>query len=138
MANPTITNNDPRGLVLFNGIYRDAQVKRGAAGTLLKGTILAFDETTNTYLPTQIPGTAGLDDNAKAIMPADLVFAGTETKNYRLLVGGEVDENLLVFFDGASTADTVVTGTGDTIRTQLRAYGINLNDVTDDSVLDNQ
>jgi len=138
MVNPTTTNNDPRGLVLFNAIYRDAAVTRGAAGTLLKGTVLAFDIAENEYLPTQVLGTAGVDDNAKAIMVEDLVFTGTETQEFRILVGGEVAEELLVFFDGNDTPATVVTGTGDTIRTQLRDYGINLNSVLDDSILDNQ
>ena len=138
MVNPVIQNNDARELVVFNPIFRDAQVKRGAAGTLLKGTVLAFDETADTYLPTQIPGSVGVDDNAKAIMVKDLVFTGTETQDFRIVVGGEVDENLLVFFDGNDTPATIVTGTGDTIRTQLRDYGIILTNVGDESVLDNQ
>ena len=138
MANPEIQNNDTRELVVFNPIFRDAQVKRGAAGTLLKGTVLAFDKTNNIYVPTQFPGTVGTDDNAKAIMPKDLEFAGTETLDSRIVAGGEVDENLLVFFDGNDTLDTIVTGTDDTIRTQLRDYGINVLDVDDESVLDNQ
>lgn len=138
MTNPEIQNNDKRELVVFNPIFRDAQVTRGAAGTLLKGTVLAFDETQNEYLPTQIPGSVGVDDNAKAVMPKDLVFAGTETLDFRIVAGGEIDENLLVFFDGNDTPETIVTGTGDTIRTQLRDYGIVLTNVGDESVLDNQ
>jgi len=138
MVNPEIQNNDKRELVVFNPIFRDAKVKRGAVGTLLKGTVLAFDEVTDTYLPTQIPGTVGVDDNAKAVMPKDLVFAGAETLDFRIVAGGEIDENLLVFFDGNDTPATIVTGTGDTIRTQLRDYGIDILDVGDESVLDNQ
>lgn len=138
MTNPEIQNNDKRELVVFNPIFRDASVTRGAAGTLLKGTVLAFDETADEYLPTQIPGSVGVDDNAKAVMPKDLVFTGTETLAFRVVVGGEIDENLLVFFDGNDTPETIVTGTGDTIRTQLRDYGIVLTNVGDESVLDNQ
>jgi len=136
MVNPTIQTNDARELSIFNAIFGDANIKRGAAGTLLKGTVLAFDETVNTYLPTQSPGTVGTDDNAKAIIPCDMEFAGTETLAGRIIEGGEIDENLLVFFDGDDTPDTALPS-GDTIRTELRNYGITLRNVVDDSVLDN-
>ncbi|MCK5606235.1 hypothetical protein KAR91_30325 [Candidatus Pacearchaeota archaeon] len=121
MANPEITNNDTKQIPVFNPTYDDAVLTSAGAGTWVKGTVLAFSSANGDYRKT-VSGTADVA-NAKAILPVDVVFAGAESKNTRIINGGEIQEDLLVF-DGADTINTIPASAADSFKVQLRDYGI--------------
>lgn len=136
MANPVIINNDSGKITVFNPIFKDIELEAAAALDLPAGTSLAFNATTSTWWET-ISGTAAVA-NAKAVLVQDVSFAAAGTReNTRCLIGGEIDEEKLIF-NGTDTVDTIPAGGEDTFGLQLRSYGIvtRVGEVIDE--LDNQ
>jgi len=122
MANPVIINNDSGKLEVFNPIFTDLEIEAGEALDMDAGSVLAFDATTGTWIWTD-SATASVA-NAKAVLVQDISFSEAGTReNTRCLIGGEVDQDKLIF-QGSDTVDTIPAGGEDTFGLQLRSYGI--------------
>lgn len=135
MSNPSITNYDTGSLVLANGKFGDINLNAAGAIIYPAGQVLAFDATAAKWKIT-VSGTAVVA-NAKAVLAAETEFAGAGDKLVRAIIGGVVDQNLLVF-DGADTIDTIPAGAADSFGLQLRDYGIEVIDPAQQLIEDNQ
>ena len=135
MSNPEITNYDTGSLVLANGKFGDINLNAAGAIIYPAGQVLAFDATAAKWKIT-VSGTAVVA-NAKAVLAAETEFAGAGDKLVRAIIGGVVDQNLLVF-DGADTIDTIPAGAADSFGLQLRDYGIEVIDPAQQLIEDNQ
>ena len=135
MLNPEITNYDTGSLVLENGKFGDINLNAAGAIIYPAGQVLAFDATAAKWKIT-VSGTAVVA-NAKAVLAAETEFIGAGDKLVRAIIGGVVDQNLLVF-DGADTIDTIPAGAADSFGLQLRDYGIEVIDPAQQLIEDNQ
>lgn len=130
-----INNFDNSSLVLSNGDWKDIALSAPGAIIYPIGTVLAFNATTGKYEITK-SGTADVA-NAKAVLVQETEFTGAGDKLIRAVIGGEVDQNLLVF-DGSDTLATIPAGADDSFGLQLRNYGILAIDPTQNTMEDNQ
>lgn len=135
MPNPKIINYDTGSLVLANGKFGDITLNAGGVITYPEGQALAFDASAAKWKITE-SGTAAVA-NAKAVLAAETVFTGAGDKLVRAILGGTVDQNLLVF-DGSDTIDTIPAGAADSFGLQLRDYGIEVIDPAQQLIEDNQ
>ena len=135
MSNPEITNYDTGSLVLENGKFGDINLNAAGAIIYPAGQVLAFDATAGKWKIT-VSGTAAVA-NAKAVLAAETEFAGAGDKLVRAILGGVVDQNLLVF-DGTDTIATIPAGADDSFGLQLRDYGIDAIDPAQQLIEDNQ
>lgn len=135
MANPEITNENTGSLVLEDGKFKDITLNAPGAITYPQGQALAFDAVAEKWKITE-SGTAAVA-NAKAILAQETVFSGAGDRLVRAVIGGVVDEDLLVF-DGADTVDTIPAGADDSFGLQLRDYGIEALSLAEQRIQDNQ
>lgn len=134
MANPEITNENTGSLVLEDGKFKDITLNAPGAITYPQGQALAFDAAAGKWKITE-SGTAAVA-NAKAILAQETVFSGAGDRLVRAVIGGVVDEDLLVF-DGADTVDTIPAGADDSFGLQLRDYGIEALSLAEQRIQDN-
>lgn len=125
MANPEVTQYSRETLVTWDGKYRDVTLNAPGAVDYEPGQVLAFDASDGKWKITK-SGTAAVA-NAKAVLVEEASFSGSGDRLSRALIGGEVQEDLLVW-DGSDTPDTIPAGAEDSFRVQLRSYGIILRD----------
>lgn len=135
MPNPEIINYDTGSLVLANGKFGDITLNAAGVITYPAGQALAFDASAAKWKITE-SGTAAVA-NAKAVLAAETVFTGAGDKLVRAILGGTVDQNLLVF-DGSDTIATIPAGAADSFGLQLRDYGIEVIDPAQQLIEDNQ
>ena len=135
MPNPEITNQDTGSLTVFDGQYGDITLNAPGAVTYPKGTVLAFDASAGKWKAT-VSGTAAVA-NAKALLAQETEFPGAGDKLVRGVIGGEVDDDKLVF-DGADDLDTIPASAADSFRLQLRSYGIIAKPLAEQLNQDNQ
>ena len=128
-----VTNSDTRGAVIFDALYQKDQTLTPTATTYLPYTILARDSVSGKLVPFVKGGTTNENGIPKALLPYELVSAGTDDLKVNTLIGGRVNKDKLVIdADGdASNIDAVVLE-------QLRDYGIIGEPVTQNTILDNQ
>lgn len=125
MANPEVTQYSSETLVTWDGKYRDVILNAPGAVDYEPGRVLAFDASAGKWKITE-SGTPAVA-NAKAVLVEKASFAGAGDRLSRILIGGEVQEDLLIW-DGSDTPDTIPAGNEDSFRIQLRSYGIILRD----------
>lgn len=125
MANPEITQYSRETLVTWGGKYRDVILNAPGAVDYEPGQVLAFDASDGKWKITK-SGTAAVA-NAKSVLVEEASFSGSGDRLSRVLIGGEVQEDLLIW-DGSDTPDTIPPGAEDSFRVQLRSYGIILRD----------
>ena len=134
MADPIITNVDIGNLLLRNPEFEDDIFEFTGADTILEGTILARDSSTEKLIPFVKGGAT--DDNGipKAIITYQFSATGAVSSfSIRPLISGTVrKERLVIHADGDdSNIDSVV-------RDQLRDYAQIAIDVEELGILDNQ
>ncbi len=135
MANLEISNNNSEKIEVLNPKYDSATLTASAAITVPAGQVLAFKASTGKYNLTK--SGAAAQANAKAVMAETKVYAASGDKRVRIIIGGEVRADKLLF-DGSDTLNTVPSGGSDSFRTQLRDFGIIAREDIDIDELDNQ
>lgn len=121
MSNPEHNIYDSSSVFFFSAIFDDAVMSAAEEIDYKKGTVLAFNATTGKYEQTK-SGTAAVA-NAKTILAQDVSFSAAGDKTVRILIGGQVDEDQLIW-DGTDSPETIPAGAADSFQLQLRAYGI--------------
>jgi hypothetical protein len=122
MVQPVIQQNDISSVTLFDNVFDDVTLSATGAVTYDEGTVLGFDKATGKYVATNT--TVANAENAKAVLMGTAEYSGVGDKKVRAVIGGQVDEDLLIFVDGGDGIDTIPAGADDSFRTQLRSYGI--------------
>lgn len=132
MANLTREVLDYSELVVKQGNIEGFTFTAAATGTVLKGTILARDTSTNKLVLYVKGGTTNGNGIPLTVLMSDLEVAATGDKHVRCMTQGTVREDRLVIAaDGdASNVDHVELD-------GLRNFSIDVMKVTDNSVLDN-
>lgn len=131
MPNPIITNVDLGRCVLEGRAWRDELLVFAGDDTFVEGTILAR-QADGRLVPFD-PAAVGGAQNPMAVLPYEVSKVGAGNLAIRALVGGRVNRYRLVID---------VDGHGDNLTPamldQLRAAGIDADDVQQLSELDNQ
>lgn len=133
MPNMEVTNNQTRGVAIWDPRFKDELVTFAGAGTLLAGTILARDSVSLKMVPFVKGGVANENGIPKAMLLDELVAVGAGDVPCRPIISGVVRRgDLVIDADGdASNVDGAVTD-------QLRDYGIEAISTTQLAELDNQ
>lgn len=133
MSDPTITNIDIGNIFVRDIEIRDDILTFAGAGTVLEGTILARDSSTDKLIPFVKGGTTDDDGIPKAVISYPVTASGSVDVTVRVVVSGTVrKERLVIDADGdSSNIDSVVVD-------ELRDYSITAIDVLELGILDNQ
>ena len=133
MGDPIITNVDI-GNIFIRGIeIRDDILTFGGAGTILEGTILARDSSSDKLIPYVKVGTTNDDGIPKVVISYPVTASGAGDVSVRVVVAGVVrKQRLVIDADGdSSNIDSVVID-------ELRDYANIAIDVEELGILDNQ
>ena len=133
MGDPIITNVDI-GNIFIRGIeIRDDILTFGGAGTILEGTILARDSSSDKLIPYVKGGTTNDDGIPKVVISYPVTASGAGDVSVRVVVAGVVrKQRLVIDADGdSSNIDSVVID-------ELRDYANIAIDVEELGILDNQ
>ena len=132
MSNLDIVNVDTSSLVIGSAEYEDGLLKFTAAGTILAGTILARDTSTDQFVPF-VKGAGDDTGIPKAVVDVDVTATGGGDYYVRPLVVGKVRKDKLII-----AADGDGSNIDDNIIDQLRDYMILAVDVKERLIFDNQ
>ena len=133
MGDPIITNVDI-GNIFIRGIeIRDDILTFGGAGTILEGTILARDSSSDKLIPYVKGGTTNDDGIPKVVISYPVTASGAGDVSVRVVDAGVVrKQRLVIDADGdSSNIDSVVID-------ELRDYANIAIDVEELGILDNQ
>ena len=133
MANLTITNIEPNGVVLCKGEFNDDILTFAGAATVLAGTILARDSVSGNLVPFVVGGSTNENGIPKAVLTYDVTSDAAGDVAIRDMVSGTVRSPKLVI-----DADGDNSNINKVILDQLRDYSLVAVDVENLSVLDNQ
>lgn len=133
MPNMVVTNNQTRGVTIWDLVFKDELVTFAGAATLLAGTILARDSVSLKMVPYVKGGVANENGIPKAMLLDDLVAAGAGDERCRPIIGGIVRAGDLVI-----DADGDASNVDDAVLDELRDYGIEALSTTQLAELDNQ
>ncbi len=133
MSNITVTNNDLNSPILSDAQFRDDTLTFAGADTLVAGTILARDSSTEKLVIYVKGGTTNENGIPKAILTYDVTATGAGDVQIRAGVAGSYrKEKLVIDADGDdSNIDAPVID-------QLRSYGLVPIDVQELNIQDNQ
>lgn len=126
MANPEIRSFDSDTICIANPVYKNVLIKNTGLGLdvmLFRGLVLCFRTDIGFWGPT-ISGIS-VTANAKGVLTSTLTLLQEETKLIRILVGGEVYSDRLLF--ASPEADNLLTippGGTDSFLLQLRDNNI--------------
>ena len=130
MPNIEITNNQTRGIVVWEPVFEDATLQAAGAETWPAGTILArLNASPFEIVPFVVGGSLGAEV-PKAILTQEVVFAGAGDKAGRVLISGRVRLSEISVLAGG------VVGQG--IADNLRDFTIIAQSTTQLAELDNQ
>jgi hypothetical protein len=107
MANPTVTNNDPSQIQVFDASYdENGIVVFAGADTFVVGTIMARKASGTTsagYWVICAPNTGTDGANIPAgVLTYEITKTGSGNKYAHILIKGEVDKSKLLFDDGTT------------------------------------
>lgn len=131
MANLTTTFYDQGGIVIGDPIYEDGLLSFAVADTFAAGTILAqvgVDPSTRYWIPADPTASDG-SEICMGILTIEETRTGAGTNSVRVLVGGKVRRDKLLFDNGEAVTDYTAD--------DLRDFGIYALEVTEVGVLDN-
>lgn len=131
MANITTTFYDQGGIVIGNPIYEDGLLSFVGADTYAAGTILStvgVDPTSRYWIPADPTASDG-SEICKGILTIQSARTGVGQNSVRVLVGGKVRREKLLFDNAEPVTDYTVD--------DLREFGINAIVVTETNGLDN-
>lgn len=133
MANLTIENNDLGSVVIEYGRFRDDLITFTAAGTYVKGTILARDTATNALVPYVKGGTTNGNGIPRRVLTYDLVADAAGDVSARSMMDGVLQKDRLVIF-----ADGDASNVDDVVIDLMQNVGFQVLDTRELAVLDNQ
>jgi len=136
--NELITNFDRTKVFLGENTYQSDNYVNGTSYdpiTLLKGTVMGRIHATG-YLTPVIQGANNGADKPIGILAEDYEVLSGVTKQVTICDKGEVAESKIIFWDGAITLETVLSG--QRMRDHLTYLGIKLRGGTEMTSLDNQ
>lgn len=132
MANLTTTNVD-LGNVVLEGVADHDGLFTNVIGITKAGTILARIISTGKFTPFVKGGVADGNGIPKAVLTYDVEHLAIGDVAVRVLEVGKVNFNRLIIL-----ADGDNTNVDETVRDELRDFGIEVQNVQDLSILDNQ
>lgn len=132
MANLTREVLDYGELVVKQGNIEGFTFTAAATGTVLKGTILARDTSTNKLVVYEKGGSTNGNGVPLTVLMSDLEVTATGDNHVRCMTSGVVREDRLVI-----SADGDASNVDHVERDGLRNFSIDVMKVTDNSVLDN-
>jgi hypothetical protein len=133
MANINITNNDLGSVIFESGEFRDELLTVGGALTMLEGTILARDTTTQKLIAFVKGGSTAGNGVVVAVLTYEIVSTGAGDITMRAMVSGKVRVPRLVI-----AADGDNSNVDGNVLDDLRQTSIIPVDVGELNILDNQ
>jgi hypothetical protein len=127
----TTTFYDQGGIVIGNPVYEDGLLSFAGADTFAAGTILStvgVDANTRYWIPADPTASDG-SEILKGILTIASTRTGAGQNSVRVLVGGKVRRDKLLFDNGEAVTDFVAD--------DLRDFGILALEVGETNILDN-
>jgi hypothetical protein len=127
----TTTFYDQGGIVIGNPVYEDGLLSFAGADTFAAGTILStvgVDANTRYWIPADPTASDG-SEILKGILTIASTRTGAGQNSVRVLVGGKVRRDKLLFDNGEAVTDFVAD--------DLRDFGILALEVDETNILDN-